>query len=35
MLQADPGATSAADIFVKDLGITLDAGRETKARLVL
>ncbi len=33
MLQADPEVTSAVDIFVKDLGIVLEAGRETKAAL--
>jgi 3-hydroxyisobutyrate dehydrogenase len=33
MLQADPPVTSAIDIFVKDLGIVLEAGRETKAAL--
>jgi 3-hydroxyisobutyrate dehydrogenase len=33
MLQADPDVTSAIDIFVKDLGIVLEAGRETKAAL--
>jgi L-threonate 2-dehydrogenase len=31
MLEADPEVTSAVDIFVKDLGIVLEAGRETKA----
>jgi L-threonate 2-dehydrogenase len=35
MLQADPEVTSAVDIFVKDLGIVLEAGRETKAALPL
>lgn len=35
MLQADPGITSAVDIFVKDLGIVLEAGRETRAALPL
>ena len=35
MLQRDPEVTSAVDIFVKDLGIVLDAGRETKAALPL
>ena len=35
MLQADPEVTSAVDIFVKDLGIVLDAGRDTKAALPL
>jgi putative dehydrogenase len=33
MLQADPIITSAVDIFVKDLGIVLEAGREAKAAL--
>jgi putative dehydrogenase len=31
MLEADPDVTSAVDIFVKDLGIVLEAGREAKA----
>jgi L-threonate 2-dehydrogenase len=35
MLQAEPEVTSAVDIFVKDLGIVLEAGRETKAALPL
>ena len=35
MLQADPEVTSAVDIFVKDLGIVLDAGRDVKAALPL
>jgi 3-hydroxyisobutyrate dehydrogenase len=35
MLQADPEVTSAIDIFVKDLGIVLEAGRDTKAALPL
>ena len=35
MLQASPDVTSAVDIFVKDLGIVLEAGRETKAALPL
>ncbi|HKM60887.1 MAG TPA: NAD(P)-dependent oxidoreductase [Acidisphaera sp.] len=35
MLQHDPEVTSAVDIFVKDLGIVLDAGREAKAALPL
>ncbi len=35
MLQADPPVTSAVDIFVKDLGIVLEAGREAKAALPL
>jgi 3-hydroxyisobutyrate dehydrogenase len=33
MLRADPEVTSAVDIFVKDLGIVLEAGREAKAAL--
>ena len=33
MLQDDPEVTSAVDIFVKDLGIVLDAGRDLKAAL--
>jgi 3-hydroxyisobutyrate dehydrogenase len=33
MLQTEPEVTSAVDIFVKDLGIVLEAGRETKAAL--
>lgn len=35
MIQADPEVTSAVDIFVKDLSIVLEAGRETKAALPL
>ena len=35
MIEADPEVTSAVDIFVKDLGIVLEAGRETKAALPL
>ena len=35
MAQADPQVTSAVDIFVKDLGIVLDAGREVGAALPL
>ena len=35
MLQADPEVTSAVDIFVKDLGIVLEAGRDVKAALPL
>ncbi|HYG90033.1 MAG TPA: NAD(P)-dependent oxidoreductase [Azospirillum sp.] len=35
MLQAEPEVTSAVDIFVKDLGIVLEAGRGTKAALPL
>jgi L-threonate 2-dehydrogenase len=33
MLETDPNVTSAVDIFVKDLGIVLEAGREAKAAL--
>ncbi|NMF89546.1 NAD(P)-dependent oxidoreductase [Aromatoleum petrolei] len=33
MLQAEPEVSSAVDIFVKDLGIVLEAGREAKAAL--
>ncbi|MET3353336.1 UNVERIFIED_ORG: 3-hydroxyisobutyrate dehydrogenase [Xanthobacter viscosus] len=33
MLEADPTVTSAVDIFVKDLGLVLEAGREAKAAL--
>ncbi|WP_336486803.1 NAD(P)-dependent oxidoreductase [Methylobacterium nigriterrae] len=35
MLEPDPQPTSAVDIFVKDLGIVLGAGREAKAALPL
>ncbi len=35
MLVDDPPVTSAVDIFVKDLGIVLDAGRSSKAALPL
>ncbi len=35
MLEHDPEVTSAVDIFVKDLSIVLDAGREIKAPLPL
>ena len=35
MLAAEPEVTSAVDIFVKDLGIVLEAGREAKAALPL
>ena len=35
MLEADPEVTSAVDIFVKDLGIVLEAGRDGKAALPL
>ena len=35
MLEADPEVTSAVDIFVKDLGIVLEAGRDAKAALPL
>ncbi|NMG30500.1 NAD(P)-dependent oxidoreductase [Aromatoleum evansii] len=33
MLQAEPDVSSAVDIFVKDMGIVLEAGREAKAAL--
>lgn len=33
MLQAEPDCSSAVDIFVKDLGIVLEAGRDAKAAL--
>ncbi|MCG5236378.1 NAD(P)-dependent oxidoreductase [Xanthobacter oligotrophicus] len=33
MLEADPTVTSAVDIFVKDLGLVMEAGREAKAAL--
>jgi len=35
MLQEDPPVASAVDIFVKDLGIVLDAGRAAKTALPL
>lgn len=35
MLQEEPPVTSAVDIFVKDLGIVLQAGRDVKAALPL
>ena len=35
MLEADPVVTSTIDIFVKDLGIVMDAGRDAKAALPL
>jgi 3-hydroxyisobutyrate dehydrogenase len=35
MLQVEPPVTSAVDIFVKDLGIVLEAGRGAKAALPL
>ncbi|PWC41898.1 NAD(P)-dependent oxidoreductase [Azospirillum sp. TSO22-1] len=35
MVVDDPPVTSAVDIFVKDLGIVLEAGRDTKAALPL
>lgn len=35
MLETDPEVTSAVDIFVKDLGIVLEAGRGAKAALPL
>ena len=33
MLQDDPEVTSAVEIFVKDLGIVLEAGRDTRSAL--
>lgn len=33
MLQVEPEVTSAVDIFVKDLGIVMETGRETKSAL--
>ncbi len=35
MLEADPAVASAVDIFVKDLGLVLDAGRDARAALPL
>lgn len=35
MLEEEPEVTSAVDIFVKDLGIVLQAGRDSKAALPL
>jgi L-threonate 2-dehydrogenase len=35
MLEAEPGVTSAVDIFVKDLGIVMDAGRAAHVALPL
>ncbi|WP_407530819.1 NAD(P)-dependent oxidoreductase [Methylobacterium oryzisoli] len=35
MLEAEPRITSAVDIFVKDLGIVLEAGRDQKAAMPL
>lgn len=35
MLQPDPPVASSVDIFVKDLGIVLEAGRDAKAALPL
>lgn len=35
MLEGEPEVTSAVDIFVKDLGIVLEAGRDAKAALPL
>ncbi len=35
MLQDDPVVSSAVDIFVKDLGIVMEAGRDAKAALPL
>ena len=33
MLEAEPAVSSAVDIFVKDLGLVLEAGRDCKAAL--
>ena len=33
MLEAEPRVTSAVDIFVKDLRIVLEAGRDSKVAL--
>jgi 3-hydroxyisobutyrate dehydrogenase len=35
MLEDEPVVTSAVDIFVKDLGLVMDAGRAAKAALPL
>lgn len=35
MLESEPEVTSAVDIFVKDLGIVLETGKDTKAALPL
>jgi 3-hydroxyisobutyrate dehydrogenase len=35
MLEAEPAVTSSVDIFVKDLGIVLEAGREARVPLPL
>ncbi len=35
MLEVDPAITSAVDIFVKDLGIVMEAGRDAKTALPL
>jgi L-threonate 2-dehydrogenase len=35
MMQDEPAITSAVDIFVKDLGIVLEAGRDIKVALPL
>lgn len=35
MMEAEPAVTSAVDIFTKDLGIVLEAGREAKVALPL
>lgn len=35
MLQPEPAVTSAVDIFVKDLGLVLEAGRDSRAALPL
>ena len=35
MLEPDPDVASAVEIFVKDLGIVMEAGRDSKAALPL
>jgi putative dehydrogenase len=35
MIKANPDVSSAVDIFVKDLGIVMEAGRQTKTALPL
>jgi 3-hydroxyisobutyrate dehydrogenase len=35
MIEAEPAVTSTVDIFVKDLGIVLEAGREARVPLPL
>ncbi len=35
MLEAEPDVSSAVDIFVKDMGLVMEAGRDTKAVLPL